>query len=97
MQELCFGLLNWSLYLTLYGISRGGIGFGDVRLALPIGMYIGRDDSSFENLMFCNLMGWIAAGIIQLIRGYVFKQGSSGRTAFAPYLFLTAGIGFLVN
>lgn len=96
-RQLTFGILNWALYLFLYGISRKGIGFGDVRLALLVGIYIGTYVPSVKSLLLFNLLGWITAGFIISIRALFSNHGIGSRTAFAPYLFLTAGFGLFIK
>lgn len=96
-QQLTWGILNWFTYLFLYGVSRKGIGFGDVRLALPIGFYIGTYHQTVESWLFFNLMGWITGGFMILIRALFFNHGMGSRIAFGPYLFLTAGMSLFIK
>ena len=96
-QNLVIGLLNWLLYLSLYLLSSGSLGYGDVRLSLLIGFYIGDNDVSIVELLQLNFVGWIIALLAATIKSLFTSAPFSARIAFAPYLFLTAAMGFLIN
>lgn len=96
-QNLFIGLLNWLLYLALYLLSSGSLGFGDVRLSLLIGFYLGDNDVSTVELLQLNFLGWLFAFFVATIKSSLMSALLSARIAFAPYLFLTAAMGFLIN
>ena len=52
-------------YLILALISPGGIGMGDVKLAAPVGLYLGY--LGWSQLLYGGLAGFILNGIVTLI------------------------------
>ena len=52
-------------YLILALISPGGIGMGDVKLAAPVGLYLGY--LGWSQLLYGGLAGFILNGIVTMI------------------------------
>lgn len=59
-------------YLVLGLISPGGIGMGDVKLAAPVGLYLGY--LGWSHLLYGGLVGFVLNGIVT-----VFVLGRKGR------------------
>ena len=59
-------------YLVLGLISPGGIGMGDVKLAAPVGLYLGY--LGWSHLLYGGLLGFVLNGIVT-----VFVLGRKGR------------------
>lgn len=53
------------VYLTLALISPGGIGMGDVKLAGPVGLYLGY--LGWTQLLYGGLLGFVLNGILALL------------------------------
>lgn len=81
----CSGLLFFS-FLLLWAVSRGGIGGGDVRLAIVIGMYLGWLGASY--VLVAVLVASVLAGLVALLLLISRRATRTSRLAFGPYLAL---------
>lgn len=95
LDGLKSGLLNLMFYLAIFLISRGAIGFGDVRLSLLIGLYLGQAKLGSDYLFTANFLSWLLAGLAIFLQRFLVKSPYSNRIAFAPFLFLGAALGVL--
>lgn len=83
------------IYLILALISPAGLGMGDVKLAAPLGLYLGY--LGWSQLLYGGLLGFILNGIVT-----VFAVARNGRkhtseVAHGPSMIgATVGIGFLI-
>lgn len=91
-NQLRFATVNLCLYLLIYTLSQGAIGFGDVRLSFLIGLYIGAKGSVFSALLMANFLGWACAALQILLQRKAMPLHAGVRVAFAPHLFLGVGI-----
>ena len=84
------GLLFFT-FLLLWAVSRGGIGGGDVRLAIVMGMYLGWLGAAYVlvGILVASVLGGLAAVLLLISR----RANRSTRLAFGPYL----AIGTLVS
>ncbi|MFA5773765.1 MAG: A24 family peptidase [Ilumatobacteraceae bacterium] len=84
------GLLFFT-FLLLWAVSRGGIGGGDVRLAIVMGMYLGWLGAAYVlvGVLAASVLGGLAAVLLLVSR----RATRSTRLAFGPYL----AIGTLVS
>ncbi|MET3348681.1 UNVERIFIED_ORG: leader peptidase (prepilin peptidase)/N-methyltransferase [Arthrobacter sp. UYEF1] len=57
--------LLFVIYLTLASISPAGIGMGDVKLAAPVGLYLGY--LGWSQVLYGGLLGFILNGIITVL------------------------------
>lgn len=96
-QQLMLGISNWLIYLILYQLSGARIGFGDVQLALPMGLYMAVQHQSLSSLLFFNFIAWVLAGSFVVLMGIFKDRDWSTRIAFAPFLFLAAGISLIIK
>ncbi|UZX04098.1 prepilin peptidase [Arthrobacter sp. CDRTa11] len=55
----------FAIYLILAIISPGGIGMGDVKLAGPIGLYLGY--LGWSQLLYGGLLGFVLNGVVTLV------------------------------
>jgi leader peptidase (prepilin peptidase)/N-methyltransferase len=53
------------LYLVLAVTSRNGLGMGDVKLAAPLGLYLGY--LGWSQLFYGGALGFVAGGIASLV------------------------------
>ena len=83
---LAAGLLMYIVYLA----SRGGMGFGDVKLAFALGIWLG-----WQGALLCLLLAFVSGGFIgmALVAGGVKKRRD--RIAFGPFLCAAAFIALL--
>ncbi len=81
----CSGLLFFA-FLLLWAVSRGGIGGGDVRLAIVIGMYLGWLGASY--VLVAVLVASVLAGLVALLLLISRRATRTTRLAFGPYLAL---------
>jgi leader peptidase (prepilin peptidase)/N-methyltransferase len=55
----------FAAYLILGLISPGGIGMGDVKLAAPVGLYLGY--LGWTQLLYGGLLGFVLNGVVTLL------------------------------
>ncbi|MBU3691970.1 MAG: hypothetical protein FGM47_00415 [Candidatus Nanopelagicaceae bacterium] len=87
IDALSIAIFNLGIYLLLFVLSRGKIGFGDVRLAFLIGMYLGLLEIRYSEVLLVNLISWCAASLF--VMGRWISNLSSGAVPFAPFMFLS--------
>lgn len=91
LSEACAGaLLGSGLLGALRWLSGGGLGLGDVKLALPLGVWLG-----WEDMIFCLLLSSVA-GLLYgsaLIFGHRLQRQSP--LPFGPFLALGAIAAFV--
>lgn len=94
-KSIALGVLNYLLFFTLHHLSKRGIGMGDVRLSLLIGIYVGSFAGDWRTVVYANLISWILAGLI-VTTSLLFKRTSlRGRLAFAPFMFVGLYLGLI--
>lgn len=82
-----FGISNYLLFYVLHRLSNRGIGMGDVRLSILIGIYAGYFSQDWRTIVYSNLMSWIFAGIVALTLLILRRTRLGDRLAFAPFMF----------
>lgn len=95
IQATKVALFNLTIYLLLFLLSKGQIGFGDVRLSLLIGAYLGLQQMGYSEVLTVNLISWSCASLYILER-WLFK-GSNYAVPFAPFMFLSVFAAALIN
>lgn len=60
-RALVGAIILFAVYLVLALISPGGIGMGDVKLAAPVGLYLGY--LGWSQLLYGGLLGFIVNGV----------------------------------
>lgn len=78
-----------ALFLIVYGISRGGLGGGDVKFMSVMGLYLG-----YDGILYATLIGSVLLSIIGITLILLKKIGKKDALPFAP--FLLVGIVFAV-
>ena len=81
-------LINYCGYRLLYHLTRGAIGYGDVRLAALIGLYSGSLFNSTHYLIFINLISLLIAGCCAITLRIIDRRSFRERIPFAPFMFL---------
>lgn len=85
-------LLTAGIFYVLYGVSRGTwIGFGDVKLAIALGLFVGGPVPALLLVFIASLAGSLSA-IPLLLKG---KSAGSTRIPFGPFLLLATVIVML--
>lgn len=79
-------VLLFVVFLLLWVLSRGGIGGGDVRLAIVMGMYLGWLGASY--VLVAVMVASVLAGIVALVLLIGRRATRTTRLAFGPYLAL---------
>lgn len=76
------GFLVSILLLTLYLVTLGrGMGLGDVKLAIPIGLWLG-----LENSLVWLLLSFVCGGLVSSILLILKKANLKTKIAFGPFL-----------
>jgi leader peptidase (prepilin peptidase)/N-methyltransferase len=79
------GAIGFVLFLLIAFLSRGGMGWGDVKLAGLIGLATG-----FPLVFLSVIMGAILGGIVAVILLIARRRTSKGSIPFGPFLAATA-------
>lgn len=87
INALVFGVSNYLLFYLLHRLSNRGIGMGDVRLSILIGIYAGHFSQDWRTIVYSNLMSWIFAGVVALTLLLRRRTLLGDRLAFAPFMF----------
>ena len=84
------GGIGFAIFLLIVLISRGGMGWGDVKLAALIGLATG-----FPLILLAIIMGAILGGIVAVALVITKKRRRRETIPFAPFLALAAMITLL--
>jgi prepilin signal peptidase PulO-like enzyme (type II secretory pathway) len=84
------GAIGFALFLVIALLSRGGMGWGDVKLAGLIGLATG-----FPMVFVAVITGAILGGIVAVIMLITRRRTSRGSIPFGPFLAATAMITLL--
>jgi len=84
------GAIGFALFLLIAIVSRGGMGWGDVKLAALIGLATG-----FPLVFFSIIMGAILGGIVAVALVIAKKRKRRQTIPFGPFLALAAMITLL--
>ncbi len=95
LEAFKIAIFNLIIYLLLFTLSQGKIGFGDVRLAFLIGIYLGVLELRYTDVLLVNLICWCAASLFVI--GRWISKFSSGAVPFAPFMFLSVVAAALID
>lgn len=87
---------NFALYVAIYILSGGALGFGDVRLSLLIGMYFGYAQLTVSELLQLNFLSWATASVCIGISRKMGKSKIVDSIPFAPFLFIGPSVALLI-
>jgi leader peptidase (prepilin peptidase)/N-methyltransferase len=79
------------LYLVLALVSRGGMGFGDVKLAAVLGLYLGF--LGWGNLLVGAFAAFLFGGVFGLALMLIRRAGRKSAIPFGPWMILGAWLG----
>jgi leader peptidase (prepilin peptidase)/N-methyltransferase len=86
---ICCGLGASLFFFLIWFFSKGmAMGFGDVKLALLMGLLLG-----FPNSIVGIFLGFLFGAIIGTIMVFLKKKGMSSEVPFAPFLVLGLVVG----
>ncbi|HXZ95143.1 MAG TPA: prepilin peptidase [Dehalococcoidia bacterium] len=84
------GGIGFALFLLIAVVSRGGMGWGDVKLAALIGLATG-----FPLVFLAIIMGAILGGIVAVALMIARRRNFKGTIPFGPFLALAAMVTLL--
>ena len=79
-----------AIMLVIYWVSRGGMGFGDVKLAFVLGVWLG-----FEQSLLCLLLAFILGGVVGVLLLLTGLKTRKDAIPFGPYLCVSGWVSFL--
>lgn len=82
------GAILFVIYLALALISPNGIGMGDVKLAAPVGLYLGY--LGWTQLLYGGLLGFIVGGIASAILVRRSRDNRPAEVAYGPSMLAAA-------
>ena len=83
-------LASIAIMLVIYWASRGGMGFGDVKLAFVLGVWLGLEQS-----LLCLLLAFILGGVVGVLLLLTGLKTRKDAMPFGPYLCVSGWISFL--
>ncbi|MFD5276610.1 prepilin peptidase [Pseudarthrobacter sp. NPDC058362] len=96
VRGLLGAAILFAAYLMLALISPSGLGMGDVKLAGPLGLYLGY--LGWSHLLYGALLGFILNGVITLGLVSVRRRGKGTEVAHGPsMLAAAAGVALLLD
>lgn len=86
------GMGGGILFLLIAILSRGGLGGGDIKLILTLGLWLGT-----ENLIFVTICGFLLGGVVALFLILVRNKSRRDYIAYGPYFALPAWLLLLTT
>lgn len=83
-------LASVAIMLVIYWASRGGMGFGDVKLAFVLGVWLGLEQS-----LLCLLLAFILGGVVGVLLLLTGLKTRKDAIPFGPYLCVSGWVSFL--
>ena len=83
-------LASVAIMLVIYWASRGGMGFGDVKLAFVLGVWLGLEQS-----LLCLLLAFILGGVVGVLLLLTGLKTHKDAIPFGPYLCVSGWVSFL--
>ena len=79
-----------AIMLVIYWASRGGMGFGDVKLAFVLGVWLGLEQS-----ILCLLLAFILGGVVGVVLLLTGLKTRKEAIPFGPYLCVSGWVSLL--
>jgi leader peptidase (prepilin peptidase)/N-methyltransferase len=95
LRAMAGAAILFVIYLILAIISPGGIGMGDVKLAGPIGLYLGY--LGWGQLFYGGLLGFVAGGITSAVMLRRHRSARLTEVAHGPSMLIAAVAVTLVS
>lgn len=99
LYSVAAGLLYVAVWLFPLAVSGGGmLGFGDIKLSLPLGVLLGITATSFLSMLTAVLLAAFVGSCMGIVGGVASKLVKKGsiQYPFGPYLILGALIVFML-
>ncbi|MFJ4261137.1 prepilin peptidase [Paenarthrobacter nicotinovorans] len=88
LRALIGGFILFTGYLILGLISPSALGMGDVKLAAPLGMYLGY--LGWQQVLFGGLLGFVVGGVLTVLMLRLRSAEKPAETAHGPAMVLAA-------
>jgi leader peptidase (prepilin peptidase)/N-methyltransferase len=96
LRALAGGAILFTAYLILGLISPGSLGMGDVKLAAPLGLYLGY--LGWGQVLFGGLLGFVVGGVLTVLMLRMRRAEKRSETAHGPAMVAAAlGVVLLMN
>ena len=96
IRALAGGAILFAGYLILGLISPGSLGMGDVKLAAPLGLYLGY--LGWGQVLFGGLLGFVVGGVLTVLMLRLRSAEKPVETAHGPAMVVAAlGVALLMN
>ncbi|ABM07586.1 prepilin peptidase [Arthrobacter sp. Rue61a] len=96
IRALAGGAILFAGYLILGLFSPGSLGMGDVKLAAPLGLYLGY--LGWGQVLFGGLLGFVVGGVLTVLMLRVRSAEKPVETAHGPAMVVAAlGVALLMN
>ncbi len=95
VRALISAALAWFGLLVIHLIQPGGMGFGDVRLAFILGLYLGW--LSYSHVLVGLFMGFLLGAVVGVLLVAVRLRKRTDHVPFGPFLAAGAAIAVLVG
>lgn len=93
LRALAGGAILFAGYLILGIISPRGLGMGDVKLAAPLGLYLGY--LGWNQVLYGGLLGFVVGGVLTVLMLRVGSAEKPRETAHGPAM-LAAALGVVL-
>ncbi|BCW59685.1 MULTISPECIES: prepilin peptidase [Micrococcaceae] len=87
-RALAGGAILFAGYLILGLLSPGSIGMGDVKLAAPLGLYLGY--LGWQQVLFGGLLGFVVGGVLTVLMLRLRRAEKPKETAHGPAMIIAA-------
>ncbi|YCK83275.1 prepilin peptidase [Arthrobacter sp. D3-18] len=96
LRALAGGAILFAGYLILGLISPGSLGMGDVKLAAPLGLYLGY--LGWGQVLFGGLLGFVVGGVLTVLMLRQRRAEKPVETAHGPAMVIAAlGVALFMN
>lgn len=94
LRAVISAAILFTVYLILGIISPGGIGMGDVKLAAPLGLYLGY--LGWSQLFYGGALGFVTGGLSTFVLLRLKPKGTLSEVAYGPSM-LAAGMCVILS
>ena len=85
----------YAFYFVLAFVYPAGMGFGDVKLAGVLGLYLGW--VGWSAVVVGTFLGFLLGAVLSIVLMAVSKAGRKSKIPFGPFMLLGAGLAFVVG